>query len=204
MSAIPGISLIAFAEETFEFISKREASMPHWCLDPRRAYKFWGLGEYHYTAPVPGILAIHEGLRLICEETLEKRFERHASCSKLLQKCLELMGLELFTPENFRLNSVVAIKNTFKVNVKEMIAFMINEHQVEISGAFGLDIFRIGQMGEQARPENIKRALIALTAGHAKFDVSLNLKAALAEIEKFEGRSPKAFSRSVDEMVTLS
>jgi alanine-glyoxylate transaminase/serine-glyoxylate transaminase/serine-pyruvate transaminase len=184
LSAVPGISMIAFSEEVFEFISKREARMPHWCLDPKRAYKFWGLGEYHYTAPVPGILAIHEGLRLICEETLEKRFYRHQSCSETLQRSLEAMGLELFTPKEFRLNSVVAIKNPNKVVTKELISHMIHSSQVEISGAFGLDIIRVGQMGEQCRLENIEKVLFALAHSYAHFGVKLDLKSGLEEFQK--------------------
>ena len=184
LSAVPGISMIAFSEEVFEFISKREARMPHWCLDPKRAYKFWGLGEYHYTAPVPGILAIHEGLRLICEETLENRFYRHQSCSETLQRSLEAMGLELFTPKEFRLNSVVAIKNLNKVVTKELISHMIHSSQVEISGAFGLDIIRVGQMGEQCRLENIEKVLFALAHSYEHFGVKLDLKSGLEEFQK--------------------
>ena len=184
ISAIPGVSLIAFSEETFEFISHRQERMPHWCLDPRRAYRFWGLGEYHYTAPVPGILALHEALRLICEETLEKRFERHLHSSTLLQHSLELMGLEMYTPAEFRLNSVVAIKNPHKVVTKDLISYMINHQQVEISGAFGLDIIRIGQMGEQCRLENVKKVISAVGAGYAHLGVKLDVQAALSELEK--------------------
>ena len=184
ISAIPGVSLIAFSEETFEFISQRQERMPHWCLDPRRAYRFWGLGEYHYTAPVPGILALHEALRLISEETLEKRFERHLRSSTLLQHSLEIMGLEMYTPSEFRLNSVVAIKNLNKVITKDLISYMINHHQVEISGAFGLDIIRIGQMGEQCRSENIKKVISALGAGYEHFGVKLDIQSAMRGLEK--------------------
>lgn len=184
LSSIPGISMIAFSEETFDFVSQRKATMPHWCLDPRRAWKFWGLGEYHYTAPVPGILALHEALRLICEETLEKRFERHLQCSETLQHCLEVMGLTLYTPKEFRLNSVVAINNQDKVNTKELVAHMIKNHGVEISGAFGLDIIRIGQMGEQCRPENLRKVLRALGLGHEFFGVKLDVESALKAFDQ--------------------
>jgi aspartate aminotransferase-like enzyme len=142
------------------------------------------LGEYHYTAPVPGILALHEALRLICEETLEKRFERHLHSSTLLQHSLELMGLEMYTPAEFRLNSVVAIKNPHKVVTKDLISYMINHQQVEISGAFGLDIIRIGQMGEQCRLENVKKVISAVGAGYAHLGVKLDVQAALSELEK--------------------
>lgn len=193
LSAIPGVSMIAFSEETYEFVSKREAPMAHWCLDPRRAHKFWGLGEYHYTAPVPGVLALHEALRLICQETLELRFERHETCSKMLQNSLELMGLELYTPAQYRLNSVVAIKNKNKVVTKDLISYMINTHHVEISGAFGLDIIRIGQMGEQCRVENLRKVVEALGLSYAHFGVQLDLGAALRELDKFRERQTSLF-----------
>ncbi len=143
-SGFPGVSMIAYSEETFEFVSRREAIMPHWCLDPRRAHKFWGKGEYHYTAPVAGVFALHEALRLICEETLEKRFIRHSESSSSLQESLEAMGMQLFMPKEFRLNSVLSVKNIGAVNTKDLIQHLVNNHQVEISGAFGLDIIRIG------------------------------------------------------------
>lgn len=193
LSAIPGISMIAFSEETFQFVSQRQQPMPHWCLDPRRAHKFWGLGEYHYTAPVPGVLALHEALRLICQETLELRFERHATCSKMLQQSLELMGLELFTPEQYRLNSVVAIKNKNNVVTKDLIAYMIKNHHVEISGAFGLDIIRIGQMGEQCRIENVRKVIEALGLSYEHFGVQLDYAAALKELDKFRERQTSLF-----------
>ena len=184
LSAIPGISLIAFSEDVFEFIQKRDTSMPHWCLDPRRGWKFWGQNEYHYTAPVASILALHEGLRLICEETLEKRFERHETSSLTIQHCLEVLGLELFAPKDCRLNSVVAIKNPHGVQAKLLLAHMIKHFQVEIAGAFGLDIVRVGQMGEQCRPENVRRALEAIGESYNFFGVPLKTQEALSEYDR--------------------
>lgn len=183
-SSIAGVSLIAFSEEVYDFVNKRDVAMPHWCLDPRRAYKFWNLGEYHYTAPVNGLLAIHEALRLICEETNEKRYERHEKSSKALQASLEVMGFELNTPSEYRLNSVIAIKNKNGVNTKDLIKYMIQSEGVEISGAFGLDIIRVGQMGEQCRPQNVRTLLKALGAGYAHFGVSLNTSDALAHFDQ--------------------
>lgn len=175
LSSVAGVSLIAFSEDAYAFVEKREVRMPHWCLDPRRAFKFWCKHEYHYTAPVNGINALYEALRLICEETLEKRHERHAQSSKLLQRSLEKMGLTLFAPEECRLNSVIAINNPESVNAKELIAYLKQTYNVEISGAFGLNIVRIGQMGEQCRPQNVKRVLEALGKSYVHFGVPLDL-----------------------------
>jgi aspartate aminotransferase-like enzyme len=179
LSSVAGVSLIAFSEEAFDFVMKREALMPHWCLDPRRAYKFWIMNEYHYTAPVNSLLALYEALRLICEETLPKRFERHSESSTFLQQQLELMGLELYAPASCRLDSVVAIKNKNAVVVKDLLKHMKDNFGVEISGAFGLDIIRVGQMGEQARPENVKRVLEAIGKSYIHFGVKLNLPVTL-------------------------
>ena len=162
LSAVPGISIIALSTSAFEFVSKRTEVMPHWCLDVRRAWKFWGKGEYHYTAPVTGVLALYESLRLICEETLEKRFERHTQSTKLLQTGLHQLGLSLYAPEHCRLPSVIAVRTPEGVDAKRLIAHMIEQHRVEMSGAFGLPIFRIGQMGEQAREHNVRRTLQGL------------------------------------------
>lgn len=185
-SSIAGVSLIVFSEEAYEFVNKREERMPHWCLDPRRAYKFWNLGEYHYTAPVSGLLALHEAMRLICDETLEARFNRHTQSSLNLQKSLEVMGFALHTPSEYRLNSVLAIKNVGGVNTKELIKYMIDTHGVEISGAFGLDIIRVGQMGEQCRPQNVRRLLEVLGLGYKHFGVELNTLEALAYFDSLQ------------------
>jgi alanine-glyoxylate transaminase/serine-glyoxylate transaminase/serine-pyruvate transaminase len=190
LSSIAGVSLIAYSERAFEFVLKREALMPHWCLDPRRAYRFWVMHEYHYTAPVTGIMALYEALRLICEETLRNRFERHMSSSELLQECLQIMGLELYAPKECRLNSVLAIKNLTGMDSKKLLAHMQNAYNVEISGAFGLDIVRIGQMGEQCRPNHVRCTLEALGLSYRYLGAKLNVEQALSYFdESYPGTS---------------
>ena len=169
LSAVAGVSVIAFSESVFDFISSRTVPMPHWCLDPLRAYKFWIKHEYHYTAPVNGVLALYEAMRLICEETLENRFKRHLDSSKRLQKAIQDMGLSLYAPIECRLNSVVAINNPEGINSKDLLSYMKQTYNVEISGAFGLNIIRIGQMGEQCRPANVEKVIEALKGSYSHF-----------------------------------
>lgn len=184
LSSVAGVSLVAFSHRAFDYVNARQTPMPHWCLDPRRAHRFWALHEYHYTAPVTGVLALYEALRLISEETLPFRFKRHELSSHNLQNCLEIMGLELHAPKSCRLNSVVAIKNLRGVVVKDLLTHLRDVHNLEISGAFGLDIIRVGQMGEQARPENVRRTLEAIGISYAHFCVNLDLKAALKAFDQ--------------------
>ena len=184
LSSIPGVSLISFSDEAWDVVKKRPGPRPHWCLDAIRAWRFWGHQQYHYTAPVPGILALHEALRLIAEETLEKRFERHLISSQALQAGLEAMGLELLIPEEYRLNSVVAIKVPDNVDSARMRKYMSDTFHVEIAGAFGLPIVRIGQMGEQCRSQNLFKVLYALGMSIMHEGVKMQIADGMAALER--------------------
>jgi len=183
ISSIPGVSLIAFSDAAWKVVEARTAIMPHWCLDARKAFNFWGLQQYHYTAPVPGILALYEALRLICEETLQKRFSRHLHSSEALQSGVEAMGLKLFVPKQYRLNSVVAINIPDGIESYQTRKFMTNKFNVEISDAFGLPIFRIGQMGEQCRSANLFKTLYAFGMSLRTQGVDLDVASGMAALE---------------------
>ena len=183
LSSIPGVSLIAFSDDAWQTIESRKARQSHWCLDAVRAQTFWGSQQYHYTAPVPGILALHEALRQICEETLPLRFERHRISSIALQAGIEAMGLRLFVPIKDRLNSVVAICTPKDTDSAQIRKIMSNRFNVEISGAFGLDIMRIGQMGEQCRSHNLFKVLYALGMSCRQKGVDLDVSLGMAEFK---------------------
>jgi aspartate aminotransferase-like enzyme len=184
LSSIPGVSLLALSEKAWKKIESRRHVMTHWCLDALLADNFWNKKSYHYTAPVSGVLALHEALRLVCEETLPKRFERHLVCSRALQRGIEALGLALLVPEAARLNSVIGIKVPAGLSADAVRSYMSRVHRVEISGSFGLEIVRIGQMGEQSRAHNLFRTLHALGASIQYAGATLDLPAGIAELEK--------------------
>jgi alanine-glyoxylate transaminase / serine-glyoxylate transaminase / serine-pyruvate transaminase len=185
LSSIPGVSLLAFSEKAWaEKIATRTEAPFHWCLDAQLADKFWNQKSYHYTAPVSGILALHEALRLVCVETLPNRFNRHLHCSEALQAGIEAMGLKLLVPKAHRLNSVIGIVTPDQVSSDVVRTHMSRVHKVEISGAFGLNILRIGQMGEQSRAYNLFRTLHALGSSMQTAGAHLDLPAGMAELER--------------------
>jgi aspartate aminotransferase-like enzyme len=184
LSSIPGVSLIAFSEAAWRTIEGRTCPATHWCLDAVRAQRFWGEHQYHYTAPVPGILALYEALRLVCEEGLPARHERHRVSSQSLQAGLEAMGLRLFIPAEHRLNSVVAVCVPEGVVARDVLSYMSRKFRVEISGSFGLDVVRIGQMGEQCRSHNLFKVLYATGMSFRHFGVELDVSEGLAALER--------------------
>jgi aspartate aminotransferase-like enzyme len=183
LSCIPGVSLIAFSERAWQFIQGRNDTLKHWCLDARLANRFWYEKSYHYTAPVSGILALHEALRLICNETLTTRFQRHQRCSQALQNGVEAMGLSLYVDKPARLTSVLGINTPAGVDAQALLRYMSKRYRVEISGSFGANIVRIGQMGEQCRAHNLFRTLHALGSSLHSMGVSLDLPSGVAALE---------------------
>ncbi len=184
LSSIPGVSLIAFSEKAWRVISNPERKIRHWCLDAILADQFWYKDSYHYTAPVSGILAIHEALRLICKETLPERFERHRRNSIALQNSIKTMGLKLYVPPEARLNSVVGIVVPEDINSADVLMHMSKRYRVEISGSFGPRIVRIGQMGEQSRAHNLFRVVHALGTSMKAYGAKLDVTSGVASLEK--------------------
>lgn len=184
LSSIPGVSLIAFSERAWKRIESRPNDPPQWCLDAKLASQFWHNASYHYTAPVSGILALHEALQLICAETLPVRFARHLRCSMALQRGIEAMGLTLFGSGESRLNSVIGINVPKGLDRREVCSYISSRHRVEIAGSFGLDIVRIGQMGEQCRVHNLFRTLHALGSTMKDLGATVDVPTGVAEMER--------------------
>jgi aspartate aminotransferase-like enzyme len=184
LSSIPGVSLVAFSQAAWQRIQTRQSPMRHWCLDATLADKFWYGDSYHYTAPVSGVLAIHEALRLICTETLPVRFHRHRRSSESLQAGIAAMGLHFHVAAEHRLNSVVGITLPTGIEGPALLERMSGVYRVEISGSFGAKIVRIGQMGEQSRAHNIFRTLHALGASLQSLGASLDVPAGMSALER--------------------
>lgn len=183
LSSIPGVSLVAFSERAWDKTQNRKSELRHWCLDARLADKFWYQKSYHYTAPVSGVLAIHEALRLICIETLPVRFRRHERSSLSLQAGVEAMGLSLYVDRQHRLNSVIGVCIPEGIKAADLLNLMSSRYRVEISGSFGANIVRIGQMGEQSRAHNIFRTLHALGASLSTLDATVDVPAGVSALE---------------------
>lgn len=184
LSSIPGVSLVAFSDAAWERMKSRTLPNAHWCLDASLAENFWHNAGYHYTAPVSGVLALHEALRLVCAETLDARFARHRTCSLALQDGIVALGLRLHTPAACRLNSVVGIDVPEGLTPNAVCAHISRRYHVEISGSFGLPIVRIGQMGEQCREHHLYRTLHALGRTMLDLGQPVDLPTGIAGLER--------------------
>jgi alanine-glyoxylate transaminase/serine-glyoxylate transaminase/serine-pyruvate transaminase len=128
--------------------------------------QYWGEERtYHHTAPINMTYGLNEALRLVFEEGLEARWERHRRMSRKLRDGLAAMGLSLLNdPEHAlpMLNAVVVPDGTDEAEVRRRL---LNEYDIEVGAGLGPlkgKIWRVGLMGHTATAQNVVYFLAAL------------------------------------------
>jgi len=117
-------------------------------------------------APISMNYALHEALRLAMQEGLEARWRRHEKCHLQLKAGLEELGLKLTAQEGHRLWQLNAVGVPPDVDEAAVRKRLLTEFNIEIGAGLGPlngKVWRIGLMGETARPANVTRLLEALT-----------------------------------------
>ena len=167
LSCPPGLSPVSLSARAMEKIKSRKDSVQSWYLDVNLLANYWGDGArvYHHTAPISMNYALHESLRLILEEGLENRWDRHKSNHLRLRAGLDELGLVLTAQEGHRLwqlNAVGVPKGADEAGIRTTL---LNEHGIEIGPGLGPlqgKVWRVGLMGHSSSPENVDRFLSAL------------------------------------------
>jgi len=152
ISAPPGMSPITVSSAAEEVFRQRKTKVQSWYFDLTTAMNYWGKERlYHHTPPISLIFALREAMRLVVEESLEARWERHRLNQLALIAGLEAMGLRLLVEKpSDRLPTVTAVMipgGTDDVKVRNQL---LDEFNIEIAGGFGAvkgKIWRVGLMG---------------------------------------------------------
>ncbi len=168
LSCMPGLSPVTFGEAALEKVRSRGSRVQSWFLDLSLVMGYWdsaGGRSYHHTAPVNAIYALHEALIMLQEEGLENAWQRHRDCHDRLVRGLQNLGLEMFVAESARLPQLNAVRIPEGVDDARLRQELLDKHDLEIGAGLGElsgRIWRIGLMGEVARPENVDYCLAAL------------------------------------------
>jgi alanine-glyoxylate transaminase/serine-glyoxylate transaminase/serine-pyruvate transaminase len=155
----PGISPITYSSAALELIQKRKDPIANWYLDINKLSKYWGVDHvYHHTASSSLVYGLAESLRIILDEGLNTRYQRHLQNARLLWQGLEEQGLSLLASEADRLPTLTTVRIPEGLDDLTIRRQLLNEFNIEIGG--GLDelngkIWRIGLMGYSSRSENI-------------------------------------------------
>ena len=167
LSAPPGLSPVSFSEQAVEALDQRKTKVQSWFLDLSLVRNYWQGAQraYHHTAPISSMFALKEALTLVMEEGLEPRFARHWESHELLKQGMESLGFEFLVREGFRLPMLNAIRLPDTLDDKSIRQRLLAEHRIEIGaglGDFAGKVWRIGLMGENARPQVVDKFLDAL------------------------------------------
>jgi alanine-glyoxylate transaminase/serine-glyoxylate transaminase/serine-pyruvate transaminase len=167
ISAPPGMSPITVNARVEEILRARKTPPGSWYFDLTPILTMWG-GErtYHHTPAVSLIYAMREALRIVLEEGLEARWERHVHNQQAIVAGLEAMGLELFVAKPAeRLVTVTAVKIPAALDDRKVRTQLLDEFNIEIAGGIGATkgkIWRVGLMGYSSQKTNVLLFLAAL------------------------------------------
>ena len=170
----PGIAPLTFGERALTKLKNRKSKVANWYLDMTLLMNYWG-GErtYHHTAPINMNYGLREALRLVAEEGLEARWNRHQKTAEFFWNSLSEIGLECQVASEHRLPSLTTVKIPSGVDGKAVQKYLLNEFNIEIAGGLGElagKVWRVGLMGYNSRKENVVLLLETLQKAvkHAK------------------------------------
>jgi alanine-glyoxylate transaminase/serine-glyoxylate transaminase/serine-pyruvate transaminase len=152
ISAPPGMSPITVSPAAEEVFRKRKTKVQSWYFDLTTAMNYWGKERlYHHTPPISLIYALREAMRIVVEEGLEARWERHRVNQLALIAGIEAMGLGLLVKNAAdRLPTVTAVIIPNGIDDVKVRNQLLDEFNIEIAGGFGPvkgKIWRVGLMG---------------------------------------------------------
>ena len=166
LSAPPGLAPVTVSDRAVEAIERRRTPVHSWYLDLLLHARLWDVEHiYHHTSPVLNVYALYEALRVIVEEGLEARFQRHILHAAALRAGLEAMGLELFADSAHRVPSVTTVLAPSSTSSTLVKKALLEEFNIEIAaglGDYADGMWRIGTMGHSAQRPNVLLVLSAL------------------------------------------
>ena len=166
LSCPPGASPLTLSDRAMDKVLDRETEPRSWYLDLSLLEGYWGDDRaYHHTAPITNVYALREALRLVGEEGIEARWERHRAVATDLKTGVRELGLKMNAPDAYWLPSLNAVRVPDGVDDAAVIDHLLAEYDIEIASGLGDlagEIWRIGCMGHSARPKNVEYLLAGL------------------------------------------
>lgn len=195
IGAPPGLAPVTFSPRAIEAVRNRKSKCRSWYLDLSMIERYWGADRlYHHTAPITMNYALYEALRMIAEEGLETRFQRHLENSNALKAGVVAMGLELAAQEGHRLPQLTAVRVPSRIDDVKVRGDLLRLFNTEIGaglGPFKGKVWRIGLMGESSRRANVMLVLHALETALAAQGMEVARGAALVAADRaYNGVQP--------------
>lgn len=188
LGAPPGLAPVSFGPRAMAAIDSRSSRVESFYFNLQGVAEYWNRTQrvYHHTSPITMTYAMRESLRMLMEEGIAERHDRHARVAAGLRAGLQAMGLELATDPQYQLNPLTVVNAPRGVDEAMVRQRLLNEWNIEVSGGLGEfrgRVWRIGMMGEGARERNALAVLAALETilGDAGYEVAYGASVAAAQ-----------------------
>ena len=157
----PGLSPVTFSDRAIEVVRKRKTKVQSWYLDLSMIEKYWGNERvYHHTAPISMNYALHEALRMVLEEGLDKAWQRHRQVQETFIREMHKLEIEPAIDEPaIRAPMINTVKIPDGADDTKVRQRLYDEFNIEIGAGLGPlkgKIWRVGLMGYGARVENVE------------------------------------------------
>lgn len=137
-------------------------------FDLSQLQDYWSSARLnHHTEATSMLYGLHEGLRVLLQEGLEARFQRHLVNERALVAGIQGMGLQLYGEMSSKLPVVTCITIPEGIDGESVRSMLLNDFSIEIASSFGPlkgQIWRIGTMGFSCQRKNVLHVLGALEA----------------------------------------
>ncbi len=156
----PGLSPVTFSDRAVEVVRRRKTKVRSWYLDLSMIEKYWSSERvYHHTAPISMNYALHEALRIVLEEGLEKAWQRHRQVHETFVREMHKLELEPAVAEAIRAPMINAVKIPDGVDDAKVRRRLYDDFNIEIGAGLGPlkgKIWRVGLMGHGARVQSVE------------------------------------------------
>ena len=163
----PGLSPVSFSDRAVEVIQNRKTKIQSFYLDVTLLAEYW-MGDtrkYHHTVSMSMIYALREAIRVVMEEGVSPRYQRHERNAKALIAGAEAIGLQPAATENHRAPMLTTLLIPDGIDDVTIRKRLIQDYGIEIGGGLGIfagKAWRIGLMGDAANEQNVLLVLNAI------------------------------------------
>ena len=166
LGAPPGLTPISLGSRAMDVINERKTPVQSFYFNLKDLEAYWSQTRaYHHTSPISMTYGLRESLRMMMEEGIDERLNRHARTSAALRAGVEALGLQVLADPQYRLNPLTAVLIPEGVDEAVVRRKLITDYNIEIGAGLGDlqgKVWRIGLMGESARESNVFAFLSAL------------------------------------------
>jgi len=184
----PGLAPISIGPRAEDTIRNRSTEVQSFYFNLKDLESYWSQTRaYHHTSPISMTYALRESLRMIMEEGLEHRINRHTRVASALRSGASAIGLDILADPEYQLNPLTPIVVPIGIDEANVRRQLLEDYHIEVSGALGElrgKIWRVGLMGESARETNVFAFLSALETILSKEGYEVAFGASLAAAQK--------------------